>query len=139
MIKLIAMILACYGLTAILVDGSILNTPRYKFQQIFPKIGESLNCYQCSGFHSGWVMWLIMRPQLTDHWYLSIFVAALIGSGTSYLINTLKDVLKSTSLRNEITSEKMLTEKPGTEIDAIKDQSFQPEAVQPSNTQSSIQ
>lgn len=49
-------VLACMGLTLLIVDSGILDTPRAWLTSKSLKLGELLRCYQCTGFWSGLFM-----------------------------------------------------------------------------------
>jgi hypothetical protein len=85
---LIPFILTCYGLTQILVYGTI-------FDCIRPKeglLGELFKCPMCVGFHVGWLMALLfgisnlfnIQTNIID-----IFILACISSGSSYVLCSL--------------------------------------------------
>jgi len=81
-------ILACYGLTNILVYGSILSCIRPK-QGLW---GELFKCPMCMGFHVGWFVALMMKlsnltsihPNIVD-----MFLLACLSSGSSYVLCSL--------------------------------------------------
>ncbi len=85
---LIAYILACYGLTQILVYGTIFDGIRPK-QGLW---GELFKCPMCVGFHVGWLFALLfsisnlfnVQTNIID-----IFILACLSSGTSYVFCTL--------------------------------------------------
>ena len=81
-------ILACFGLTNILVYGSILNCIRPK-QGLW---GELFKCPMCMGFHVGYIVALLMN--LSSLFSISTnivdtFLLACLSSGTSYVFCTL--------------------------------------------------
>lgn len=52
--ELLGFILASVGLTLVLADASIIETPRENLKKWFPKtIGSMLGCYMCTGLWSG--------------------------------------------------------------------------------------
>jgi hypothetical protein len=81
-------ILTCYGLTNILVYGSI-------FDSIRPKeglLGKLFKCPMCMGFHVGYIIALLLNA--SDLFSISIniidmFMLACLSSGTSYVLCTL--------------------------------------------------
>jgi len=81
-------ILACYGLTNILVYGSILSCVRPK-EGLW---GELFKCPMCMGFHVGWFVTLMMKlsnltsinPNIID-----MFLLACLSSGSSYVLCSL--------------------------------------------------
>ena len=85
---LLFFILACFGLTNILVYGSILNCVRPK-EGLW---GELFKCPMCMGFHVGWFVALMMKlsnlinidPNIVD-----VFLLACLSSGSSYVLCSL--------------------------------------------------
>lgn len=81
MLELLIFILACYGLTMILVYGKI-------FEKIRPKegfFGKLFSCTMCTGFWAGIFNSLLLNTSF------NFFVAALISSGTSYILSNIVD------------------------------------------------
>jgi hypothetical protein len=80
--NLLIFILICYGMTQIIVYGSIFDEyrPSNKF----------FHCSMCIGFHVGWVVYLLSF--LTDFIFLgnfnliALFFLSCISSGTSYVL-----------------------------------------------------
>lgn len=52
-------LLATIGLTHLIVDSTILETPRVWLKEHYPKIGQLVRCYQCAGFWAGLTVGLI--------------------------------------------------------------------------------
>jgi len=81
-------ILICYGLTNILVYGSI-------FDSIRPKeglLGKLFKCPLCLSFHVGYIIALLLNA--SDLFSISIniidmFMLACLSSGTSYVLCSL--------------------------------------------------
>ncbi len=73
---LIYFILACYGLTSILLYGSIFD----KIRPTSGFFGKLFSCQMCLGFWSGVFNWFFIDID----W--GIFTAACISSGTSYIL-----------------------------------------------------
>jgi hypothetical protein len=81
-------ILVCFGLTNILVYGSILNCVRPK-EGLW---GELFKCPMCMGFHVGWfVAMLINLSSIIDVStnLVDTFLLACLSSGTSYVLCSL--------------------------------------------------
>ena len=81
-------ILACYGLTNILVYSSILSCVR-PIQGLW---GELFKCPMCMGFHVGWFVTLMMKlSNLTsvDPNIVDVFLLACLSSGSSYVLCSL--------------------------------------------------
>lgn len=82
---LLFFILACFGLTQILVYGSILEPIRPK-QGLF---GELFKCPMCMGFHVGYVVsFLLCGSELYNisFNFIDMFLMACLSSGTSYVL-----------------------------------------------------
>lgn len=85
-LELIYFILCCYGLTQILVYGSIFNwaRPSKRFYNGF------FHCPMCVGFHVGWFVLFLFQwssfayaeAQLIDYFLLSC-----LSSGSSYVLS----------------------------------------------------
>jgi len=76
----------CYGMTQILVFGTIFNKIRPK--HIF------FNCPMCVGFHVGIVVYflfLVSGIDLFPNKYIAWFLCACASSGTSYFLCQLVD------------------------------------------------
>lgn len=75
--NLLIFILACYGMTMILVYGKIFNSIRPKH--------HFFHCTMCMGYWIGIINWFLISVPF------NFFVAGCISSGTSYLLSRLVD------------------------------------------------
>jgi hypothetical protein len=86
--ELLYFTLAAYGLTQILVYGSILKRIRPKTG----KLGEMFRCPMCMGFHVGWFL-MLLSPFTElfsfDVSVINFFILGWLSSGTSYVLNAL--------------------------------------------------
>ena len=85
---LLFFVLACFGLTNILVYGSILNCVRPK-EGLW---GELFKCPMCMGFHVGWFVTMLMNLSSIIDVSTNIvdtFLLACLSSGTSYVLCSL--------------------------------------------------
>ena len=85
---LLYFVLVCYGLTNILVYGSILNCVRPK-EGLW---GELFKCPMCMGFHVGWFVTMLMNLSSIIDVSTNIvdtFLLACLSSGTSYVLCSL--------------------------------------------------
>jgi hypothetical protein len=85
---LLYFVLVCYGLTNILVYGSIFNCIRPK-QGLW---GELFKCPMCMGFHVGYAVALLMNLSSLFNVSTNIvdtFLLACLSSGTSYVFCSL--------------------------------------------------
>ncbi len=81
MINLISFILACYGMTMILVYGKIFN-PIRPTSGFF---GDLLKCTMCTGFWVGIFNWMFMTVDF------NLLTAGFISSGASYFLSKIVD------------------------------------------------
>jgi hypothetical protein len=89
-LDLIYFILCSYGLTYILVYGSIFNAVRPKTG----KLGELFHCPLCTGFWSGVFLWSLNGfTELFSFEYniLNPFLLGWLSAGTSYFLSSLLD------------------------------------------------
>lgn len=85
---LLYFILVCFGLTNILVYGSILNPVRPK-EGLW---GELFKCPMCMGFHVGWFVAMLINLSNLINVSTNIvdtFLLACLSSGTSYVLCSL--------------------------------------------------
>lgn len=80
------------GLTAILVDGKILNPFREYVRRRSPFGAALLSCYQCSGLYSGIAAAMLVVQGLTIPSALAYGVA---GSGLSMIFASLLNLIES--------------------------------------------
>jgi hypothetical protein len=86
---LIYFILCSYGLTQILLYGSIFNRLRPSKGWLWG-FGKLFHCALCMGFHVGWL--LVLFSSETNLWNYKINAANLLllgclASGSSYILN----------------------------------------------------
>lgn len=89
MLELTYFVLAAYGLTQILVYGSIFNKVRPK-KEWLNGFGELFHCPMCMGFWVGVVLWGInCETELFNFEYnlANPFILGWLSSGTSYIMN----------------------------------------------------
>ena len=84
--ELITFILCAYGLTQIIIYGTIFDRIRPKKG----KLGKLFKCPMCMGFHVGW--FLMLLSPLTELFSFDVSVANFfllgwLSSGTSYVLN----------------------------------------------------
>ena len=88
--ELIYFILCAYGLTYILVYGSIFNSVRPKKG----KLGELFKCPLCTGFWSGVFLWSInLWTELFTYEYnlINALLLGCLSAGTSYFLSIILD------------------------------------------------
>jgi hypothetical protein len=90
MLNLLYFILCSYGLTFILVYGSIFDRIRPKKES--GKIGELLSCPLCTGFWSG-VFLTVVSPHTSlftfEVSFVNMFLMGCLSAGTSYILSSL--------------------------------------------------
>ena len=74
---MLTFILACYGMTMILVYGKIFDSIRPKH--------HFFHCTMCTGFYVGIFNWFLLDLPF------NFFIAGCISSGTSYLLSRIVD------------------------------------------------
>lgn len=101
-------ILIGWGITDILVNGSIFNGIRNYFLVKSPSIGKLFSCIQCSGFWVGILMGILsylelIFPPFQKSYFLSdIFISGALISGSCVIINSIVFSLYSRGNRNNI-------------------------------------
>jgi len=89
--ELIYFILAAYGLTQILIYGSIFNNIRPS-KEWLKGLGNLFHCPMCMGFWSGVFLFCINRHTELFTFEYKLINALILGcltSGTSYLLSVL--------------------------------------------------
>jgi len=87
---LLYFILAAYGMTFILIFGSIFDPIRPKTG----KLGELFHCPLCTGFWVGVFLWSVNgSTELFNFEYnlINAFICGCVSSGTSYFLTMLLD------------------------------------------------
>ena len=91
--ELLYFILAAYGMTFIIVHGSIFNKVRPP-PDAWAGLGKVFNCCLCMGFWVGVFLWGV-SPYTElfnfDCTLVNAFICGCISAGTSYLINMMVD------------------------------------------------
>lgn len=103
--SLIYFILCAFGLTQIIVYGSILDSIRPKEG----KLGELFSCPMCMGFWVGVILWALNSYTGLFSFDNSFVTGVLLGclsSGTSYILNMLfgDDGIKIDLKKDEVKS-----------------------------------
>lgn len=94
--SLLIFILACWGLTHILVVGTIFDTPRDWITIKSEFLGKMLSCHQCCSFWVGMAMYFVVAG-LPDFFIgeFDFFFWGLISSGAICLLKALNYFLFS--------------------------------------------
>ena len=89
--ELLHFILAAYGMTFIIIHGSIFNKIRPKCNA-WGGLGRLFHCHLCMGFWVGVFLWGI-SPYTElfnfDYTCVNAFICACISAGTSYLLGVM--------------------------------------------------
>ena len=103
MTQLLLWMIMAYGLSNIVVYGSIFNSPRelirkwseskLPFNSFGMFIKNMTSCMMCFGFHCGWFLSLLVYSPvhellLVSSWY-SWFFDAFLASGSVWIINSI--------------------------------------------------
>mgnify|MGYP003978781175 FL=1 len=91
--ELLYFILVCYGMTQIIVYGSIFDRVRPD-SEFLRGFGKLFHCPLCMGFHVGWVVFLMFwysGLQMWNNIYLGCFLYGCLSSGTTYILSMLID------------------------------------------------
>jgi len=91
--ELLYFVLAAYGMTFIIINGSIFNKIR-PAATAWGGLGKLFHCYLCMGFWVGVFLWGI--SDVTELFSFSsspitAFICGCIGAGTSYFLGSLLD------------------------------------------------
>ena len=101
--ELLLIILLSYGISNMIVHGSIFEKLREKADIINPNfLGELLGCMMCTPFWVGFILSLTLQligySQFSpfssygiDNIYLSVFFDSCLLSGTTWLIHTIQE------------------------------------------------
>jgi|TARA_Y100000310_G_C20160289_1_gene568840 hypothetical protein len=88
--ELLIWIFAAYGLSQILVYGSIFNTPRQWITERSKFLGDLLECMMCTSTWVGFLFSFIFfspTDTLTHIPYLNVFLDGMLASGTVWALN----------------------------------------------------
>lgn len=87
--SLLYFILVAYGMTQIIVYGSIFNRIR-PAKESLSGLGELFHCPMCMGFWVGLFLWVISPHTslfMFDNSLITAFLLGCLSSGTSYVFN----------------------------------------------------
>lgn len=104
MTQLILWMFIAYGLSNIVVYGSIFNGPRNfinkwgtnettPFQELGAFISKMISCMMCFGFHCGWFLSLLLYSPVHELLgatnFVSWFFDGMLASGSVWVINAI--------------------------------------------------
>lgn len=115
MTQLLLWMILAYGLSNIVVYGSIFNGPRQAIKQwsetdsLFQPFGEFVrdmtNCMMCFGFHAGWFLSLFAFSPVSEVLgvtpYVSWFFDSFLSSGSVWIINSIVEWFEENRPKNE--------------------------------------
>jgi hypothetical protein len=93
-------ILIGWGITDILVNGSILDRVRVYFLVKFPLLSKLLTCIRCSGFWVGILMGVVLSLTQGELKLLNVLGSGFLISGSSVIINALMIYLLTRNFKN---------------------------------------
>ncbi len=84
MLDAIITILSFYGLTWAIKESDLISRPRNWIMRHSVFMFEMLSCYFCTGFHAGWIIYLLHEKE----WHWNFFILwGLSSAAFSYIIN----------------------------------------------------
>jgi hypothetical protein len=86
---MILFILSVIGLTLIVVDSDMMDSPQKWIKSWWPAFGDMMDCHQCAGFWCG----AALSPLIAND-ALSCFAAACAGSFLAQLGYWILDILE---------------------------------------------
>jgi len=102
-------ILVGWGLTGILVNGSILSSVRNFLLVKVPFLGKLFTCVQCSGFWVGFLMGILSLLGIISfpfwdcsNWIVQVLGSGFLISGCSVIINAVVFFLLTSNRKNNI-------------------------------------
>jgi len=102
-------ILVGWGITGILVNGSIFSSIRNYFIVKVPFLGKLFTCVQCSGFWVGILMGILSSLEIISSplWdypkgTVQVLVSGFLISGASVIINSIVFFLLTSNRKNNI-------------------------------------
>lgn len=85
-IELVLVLLACFGMTLILVHGKILDCPRNFLVERFGFFGKMIQCSMCTGWWVGLFFAFIWVLHGTFPYLFYFITLAFASSGVSFLL-----------------------------------------------------
>jgi hypothetical protein len=79
-----------YALTHAFKEGWIFNRPRAFLIRLHPFFYYLFECWACTGFHAGWMIYFIVNPLSHFDWR-EMIIWGLASSGISYIMNVIVD------------------------------------------------
>jgi hypothetical protein len=101
--KLILWAFAAYGMTSILVWGSIFESTRLYIKSKSKFFGDLISCTLCTstwvGFFMSIVLGGLIGPSFDIHWTISIFFDGMFTAGIVWAINSIIEFFEESRLK----------------------------------------
>lgn len=95
MLDAIITIFSFYGLTWAIKESDLLSRPRNWIMRNSVFMFGLLSCYFCTGFHAGWIIYLLHEQK----WYWNFFILwGLASASISFILNIIINWLTATKL-----------------------------------------
>lgn len=95
--------LAAYGMSTILVYGSILDKPRFWIKRKSKFFGELLGCILCTSTWVGFFLSLTLGGLSKNYfnvpWYVSLFTDAMFTSGFVWMVNSVVEFFEESRIK----------------------------------------
>ena len=109
MISLILWAFISYGLTSIIVWGSIFEIPRNWIKSHFKFLGELISCTLCTAVWVGFFLSICLGGLSTKcfdiHWIPSIFFDGMFTAGIVWAINAIVEFFEESRINNNKNNE----------------------------------
>lgn len=94
---LLIWILCCYGMSFIILWGSIFDKPRNWIKNHSTFFGDLLSCIVCTGTWVGFFMsialWSPTTQYFNSYWIINLLADGCLSAATCYIINLLTEKL----------------------------------------------
>ncbi len=94
---LLIWILTCYGMSFIILWGSIFDAPRNWIKMRSTFFGDLLSCIVCTGTWVGFFMsialWSPTTQYFNSYWIINLLADGCLSAATCYIVNLLTEKL----------------------------------------------
>lgn len=102
---LILWILTAYGMTSILVWGSIFESTRSFIKKHSKFFGDLISCTLCTstwvGFFMSLVLGSLIGTLLNTHWLIGLFFDGMFTAGSVWAVNAIIEFFEESRLNNK--------------------------------------
>ncbi len=102
---LILWILTAYGMTSILVWGSIFDSTREFIKKHSKFFGDLISCTLCTstwvGFFMSLVLGSLIGTLLNTHWLIGLFFDGMFTAGSVWAVNAIIEFFEESRLNNK--------------------------------------